>query len=288
MRTCRHTCAVSHDKEFSKGREKAIGNVSDFQFAFSWAREKAKGSDFQFAFSQAGKKQNGSDFLFAFSRADFQFAFSRAWKKQKAQTSYLSFSRAWKKQKAQTSYLSFSRAGKKQKAQTSNLLFPGPGKSKMVQTSTLLFSGPGKSKMVQTSNLLFTGPGKSKMVQTQNGSDFQFAFSRAGKKQNGQDFQPSHFHFAGCVFGWAQPSMNKRRLSQASLLRLPICFFRAREKAKWSRLSICLVKTSNQAIFILVCFWLGAALHEQETAQSGQVAQTSNLLFPGPRKSKMV
>ena len=35
MRTFRHTCAISHDKEFSKGREKAIGNVSDFQFAFS-------------------------------------------------------------------------------------------------------------------------------------------------------------------------------------------------------------------------------------------------------------
>ena len=49
-----------------------------------------------------------------------------------------------------------------------------------------------------------------------------------------------------------------------------------------------MVKTSNQAIFILVCFWLGATLHEQETAQSGQFAQTSNLLFPGPGKSKMV
>ena len=39
---------------------------------------------------------------------------------------------------------------------------------------------------------------------------------------------------------------------------------------------------------MLVCFWLGATLHEQETAQSGQFAQTSNLLFPGPGKSKMV
>ena len=35
MQTFRHTCAVSHDKEFSKGREKAHGNVSDFQFAVS-------------------------------------------------------------------------------------------------------------------------------------------------------------------------------------------------------------------------------------------------------------
>ena len=48
-----------------------------------------------------------------------------------------------------------------------------------------------------------------------------------------------------------------------------------------------MVKISNQAIFILLCFWLGSTLHEQETAQSGQFAQTSNLLFPGPGKSKM-
>ena len=39
---------------------------------------------------------------------------------------------------------------------------------------------------------------------------------------------------------------------------------------------------------MLVCFWLGTTLHEQETAQSGQFAQTSNLLVPGPGKSKMV
>ena len=49
-----------------------------------------------------------------------------------------------------------------------------------------------------------------------------------------------------------------------------------------------MVKTSNQAILILLWFWLGPTLHEQETAQSGQFAQTSNLLFPGPGKSKMV
>ena len=45
-------------------------------------------------------------------------------------------------------------------------------------------------------------------------------------------------------------------------------------------------KPANQAVFMLVCFWLGTTLHEQETAQSGQFAQTSNLLFPGPGKSK--
>ena len=93
-----------------------------------------------------------------------------------------------------------------------------------------------------------------------------------------------------------------------------------------------MVKTSNQAIFMLVCFWLGAtlheqetavrpvcsvrlpicffpgrekaklkkqsgqdfqpshfdcpALHEQETAQSGQFAQTSNCFFQGREKAK--
>ena len=46
--------------------------------------------------------------------------------------------------------------------------------------------------------------------------------------------------------------MNKRRLSQASLLRLPICFFPGREPGK------------------------------------NKMVQTSNLLFPNPGKSKMV
>ena len=54
--------------------------------------------------------------------------------------------------------------------------------------------------------------------------------------------------------------MNKRRLSQASLLRLPICFFPGLEKAKWFRLPICREK---------------------------EMVQTSNLLFPNPGKSKM-
>ena len=46
-----------------------------------------------------------------------------------------------------------------------------------------------------------------------------------------------------------------------------------------------MVKTSNQAIFMLVCFWLGATLHEQETAQSGQFAQ-SDFQFAFSRAGK--
>ena len=78
-------------------------------------------------------------------------------------------------------------------------------------------------------------------------------------------------------------------------LKLSICFFRLGEKQNGLHFQFAfslgkskMVKTSNQAIFILLCFRLGATLREQETAQSGQFAQTSNLLFPGPGKSKMV
>ena len=57
--------------------------------------------------------------------------------------------------------------------------------------------------------------------------------------------------------------MNKRRLSQASLLRLPICFFQGREKAKWFRLPICFFPAREKA----------------------KLFQISNLLFPNPGKS---
>ena len=144
-------------------------------------------------------------------------------------------------------------------------------------------------KFAQTSNLLFPGPGKAKW------SRLSICFFPGWEKAKWSRLPTKTFSF-WCVFGWAQPSMNKRRLSQASLLRLPICNFPAREKAKWSRLSICFFpgwekakwSSSNRAMLILVCFWLGPTLHEQEAAQSGQFAQTSNLLFPGPGKSKMV
>ena len=37
---------------------------------------------------------------------------------------------------------------------------------------------------------------------------------------------------------------------------------------------------------MLVGFWLGAILHKQETAQSSQFTQTSNLLFPRAGKKQ--
>ena len=53
--------------------------------------------------------------------------------------------------------------------------------------------------------------------------------------------------------------MNKRRLSQASLLRLPICFFPGREKAKWFRLRICFFPTREKAKWfrLPICFFPG-------------------------------
>ena len=51
--------------------------------------------------------------------------------------------------------------------------------------------------------------------------------------------------------------MNKRRLSQASLLRLPICFFPGREKAKWFRLRICFFRGREKAKWfrLRICLW---------------------------------
>ena len=86
--------------------------------------------------------------------------------------------------------------------------------------------------------------------------------------------------------------MNKRRLSQASLLRLPICFFPGREKAKWFRLRICFFRGREIAKWfrLRICFF-----PTREKAKWFRLpicffpdGQTSNLLFPGPGKSKMV
>ena len=87
-----------------------------------------------------------------------------------------------------------------------------------------------------------------------------------------------------CVFGWAQPSMNKRRLSQASLLRLPICLFPGREKAKWFRLRICFFRGREKAKWfrLRICLWFRLAI----CFFPGR--EKANLLFPGPGKSKMV
>ena len=106
------------------------------------------------------------------------------------------------------------------------------------------------------------------------GSDFQFAFSGPEKKQNGSDFQ----------FAFSRAGEKKK----AKWLRLPICFLPSREKAKWSRLPICFFPGREKAkgsrekakwSRLPICFFPG--LEKQR-------AQTSNLLFPGPGKSKMV
>ena len=137
MRTFRHTCAVSHHKDFpgpGKSKRKSLANWTAGPICFLPGREKANWCRLPICFFPSGKKQIVSDFQICF--------FSRAVKKQIG------------------SDLTFKLA------QTSNLLFPGPGKSNLVQTSNLLFPRPGKSKLVQTSNLLFPGPAKSKFAQT--------------------------------------------------------------------------------------------------------------------------
>ena len=92
--------------------------------------------------------------------------------------------------------------------------------------------------------------------------------------------------------------MNKRRLSQASLLRLPICFFPGREKAKWFRLRICFFWGREKAKWfrLPICFFPGRekakrpdfhfAFSRPGKKQNGSDFP-ANLLFPGRGKSKM-
>ena len=105
----------------------------------------------------------------------------------------------------------------------------------------------------------------------QNDLDFQFAFSRAGKSKMVKTSNQAILI--------AQPSMNKRRLSQASLLRLPICFFQGREKAKWFRLPICFFPGLEKAkrLRLPICFF--------PAREKAKLFQISNLLFPNPGKS---
>ena len=131
----------------------------------------------------------------------------------------------------------------------------------------MLFCRPGFQK---TSNL---GPGKSKMVQ-QIGSLNHFAFSRPGKKQIGS---------------------LSLLLSQASLLRLPICFFRAREKAKWSRLSICFFPGWEKAkwsrlptkpfSFWCVFGWAQPSMNKRRLSQAS-LLRLPICFFPAREKAK--
>ena len=182
-------------------------------------------------------------------------------------------------------------------AQTSNLLFPGPEKEKWFRIPICLFPGrekakgsdfqfafsrPGKSKMVQTSNLPFPGQEKAKWPrlpicffpgwEKAKGSDFQFAFSRAGKKQNGSDFQ---FAFSGPgkskvvkTSNLLSPNPGKSKMVQTFQgggISCRLSFF--------SRAG----KKQNGSDFQFAFSWAGKKLNG-----------SSNLLFPGPGKSKMV
>ena len=164
--------------------------------------------------------------------------------------------------------------------QTSNLLFPGPGKSKMVQTSKLLFPGPGKSKMVQskmvqTSNLLFPSPGKSKMVQTSI-----LLFPRPGKTKM---VQTSNLLF---------PGPGKRKMKFLPIWKA-ICGARLPSPA-WKQAAPVRRPSAYEpgALSIRpqlsekIAFFLSLSKRKLDV-QFAFPAQTSNLLFPGPGKSKV-
>ena len=105
------------------------------------------------------------------------------------------------------------------------------------------------------------------------GSDFQFAFSRAGKKQNGSDFQ----------FAFSRAGKKSKMVQTSNLLSpepgkrqngpdFQFAFSRAGKKQKAPG------KKQNGPDFQFAF----------SRAWKKQRAQTSNLLFPGPGKSKMV
>ena len=74
--------------------------------------------------------------------------------------------------------------------------------------------------------------------------------------------------------------MNKRRLSQASLLRLPICFFPGREKAKWFRLRICFFRGQEKTKWfrLRICFF--------PTREKAKWFRLPFCFFPGREKAK--
>ena len=127
----------------------------------------------------------------------------------------------------------------------------------------ICFSRAGKKQNGSDFEFAFCRAGKK-----QNGSDFQFAFSRAGKKQNGSDFE----------FAFSQPGKkqngsdfhgNKQRLRGSS----------PRPSAYGS--SALSIRPHTTAIaFFRLC-------KSKLDVQFAFPAQTSNLLFPGPGKSKI-
>ena len=287
---------------FFPGREKAkwfrlpiCFFPGNFQFAFSRAGKKQNGPDFQFAFSRARKKQTtsllpicffpgrekakwsrlqASNFFRAGKKPDLQFAFSRPGKKQNGSDFEFAFSQPGKKQNGSDFHFAFSRARKKQNGSAFQL---------MVQTSNLLFPGSGKRKMKLLPIWKAICGGGLPSPAWKQAAPGRFVLMSLAPCPLGHSFL-KNLLFSGFPKATWMSNLPAR-------LKLPICVFPGLEKAKGSDVGpgkSKLVQTSNQAILTLPCFWLGPTLHEQETAQSGQFAQTSNLLFPGPGKSKMV
>ena len=131
----------------------------------------------------------------------------------------------------------------------------------------ICFSRAGKKQNGSDFEFAFCRAGKK-----QNGSDFQFAFSRAGKKQNGSDFE----------FAFSQPGKkqngsdfhgNKQRLRGSS----------PRPSAYES--SALSIRPHRPQLSEIIAFF--RLCKSKLDVQFAFPAQTSNLLFPGPGKSKI-
>ena len=168
----------------------------------------------------------------------------------------------------------------------------------------------------------------SQAGKKQNGPDFQFAFSRAGKKQSGQDFQPSHFDYPTLH---EQETAQSGQFAQTSYLLFPgpgnskmvktsnqatfilVCFWlgaalheqemaqsgqfaqTSREKAKWSRLSICFFPGWEKAkwsrlptkpfSFWCVFGWAQPSMNKRWLSQAS-LLRLPICFFPGREKAK--
>ena len=182
--------------------------------------------------------------------------------------------------------------------------FPGRAKAKWFRLPICFFPGQEKAKWFRLPICFIPGQGKSKMAQTSNLQNFfpglPICFFSGREKAN-------WFRLPICFFPWS---------------RLPICFFPGREKAKCIGLPIwkatCLTdfqllspawkqtisageaQAHNLLLMNPAPYALGHSSLEKcfrltkgETGCPGCSpnllfpAQASNLLFPGPAKSKM-
>ena len=133
----------------------------------------------------------------------------------------------------------------------------------MVQTSNLIVSRAWKKQKAQTSNWLFPGPGKSKMVQTSN-----LLFPGPAKSKM---VQTSNFLFF---------------LGKAKGSDFQFAFSRAGKKQNGSDFQFAFSRAGKKQNGPDFQFAFSAG--KKQNGSDCKMVQTSNLLFPGLEKSKMV